>query len=48
MARGQYARALVLAREHLTEFPDDKIVRAALAEAREALEQPTPGDRGSG
>ena len=48
MARGDYARALVLAREHLAEFPDDEIVRAALVEAREALEQPAPGDRGSG
>jgi hypothetical protein len=48
MARGHYARALVLAREHLAEFPDDEIVRATLAEARAAWEQPAPGDRGSG
>ena len=48
MAHGHYARALVLAREHLAEFPDDEIVRAALAEARSAWEQPDPGDRGPG
>jgi hypothetical protein len=35
-----YARALVLAREHLAEFPDDTIVRAALAEAYTAWEMP--------
>ncbi len=48
MARGHYARALVLAREHLAEFPEDEIVRAALAEARTAWERPAPGDPGSG
>jgi len=38
--RGHFARALVLAREHLAEFPDDGIVRAALAEASAAWERP--------
>jgi hypothetical protein len=29
LERGEYRRVLVLAREHLTEFPDDVVVRAA-------------------
>jgi hypothetical protein len=36
--RRQYARVLVLAREHLAEFPEDGAVRAAAAVAREARE----------
>ena len=48
LARGHYARVLVLAREHLAEFPDDEIVRAALAEATAAWEHPgePPSDPG--
>ena len=34
LTRGQYARVLVLSREHLAEFPDDDDVQAAAAEAR--------------
>jgi len=34
--RGHYARVLVLAREHLAEYPDDEVVKAAAAAAREA------------
>jgi Flp pilus assembly protein TadD len=40
IARGHYARALVLAREHLAEFPDDEVVRNALAEASAAWGSP--------
>jgi hypothetical protein len=40
LARGHYARVLVLAREHLAEFPDDDDVIAAAAEARRAWEDP--------
>jgi hypothetical protein len=29
LERGHYARVLVLAREHLAEFPGDDVVRAA-------------------
>lgn len=36
LERGHYARVLVLAREHLVEFPDDDHVRAAAAAARRA------------
>lgn len=34
--RGHYARVLVLSREHLSEFPDDDVVRKAAAIARTA------------
>ena len=34
LARGHYARVLVLAREHLVEYPDDIDVIAAADEAR--------------
>ena len=37
--RQHYARVLVLAREHLAEFPDDDVVRAAFAEAWQAWEE---------
>lgn len=33
---GDYSRALVLAREHLVEFPDDEEVAAAATQARRA------------
>jgi hypothetical protein len=36
--RRHYARVLVLAREHLAEYPDDDVVKAAVAVAREAWE----------
>lgn len=36
LEREHYARVLVLAREHLTEYPDDDVVRAAAARARQA------------
>jgi len=42
--RGHYARVLVLAREHLAEFPDDGAVRAAATIAREAREHPDNSD----
>lgn len=41
LAHGQYARVLVLVREHLAEFPDDDEVRAAAAEARRAWGPPS-------
>lgn len=40
LGRGHYARVLVLAREHLGEFPDDEEVRQAAARARAAWGQP--------
>ena len=40
LARGHYARVLVLAREHLAEYPDDDAVRAAGAIARDRWERP--------
>jgi len=40
LARGHYARVLVLAREHLHEFPDDDDVRAAADAARHVWERP--------
>ena len=36
LERGHYARVLVLAREHLAEFPDDDDVRRAAEIARAA------------
>jgi hypothetical protein len=36
LARGHFARVLVLAREHLAEYPDDEDVRTAAARARQA------------
>jgi hypothetical protein len=42
--RRHYARVLVLAREHLAEYPDDGAVRAAAAIAREAWERPGASD----
>jgi hypothetical protein len=40
LARGHFARVLVLAREHLAEFPDDEGVRRAAETARAAWERP--------
>jgi hypothetical protein len=40
LERGHYARVIVLAREHLAEYPDDDDVRAAAELAREAWERP--------
>ena len=40
LARGHFARVLVLAREHLAEFPGDKDVRLAAEVARAAWERP--------
>jgi len=36
---GQLARALVLAAEHLAEFPDDSVVRQVAQTAARGLEQ---------
>jgi hypothetical protein len=44
LARRHYARVLVLAREHLAEFPDDADVRAAAEAARAAWERPQGSD----
>ena len=44
LERGHYARVLVLAREHLAEFPGDEEVRDAAGRARAARER--PADRG--
>ena len=40
LGRGHYARVLVLAREHLVEYPDDETVELAAARARAAWERP--------
>ena len=40
LAQRHYARVLVLAREHLAEFPDDDDVRDAAALARYVWERP--------
>jgi len=40
LARGHFARVLVLAREHLAEFPDDEDVIRAAEAARAAWERP--------
>ena len=40
LARGHYARVLVLAREHLAEFPGDEDVMLAALQARAAWERP--------
>ena len=40
LGRGHYARVLVLAREHLAEYPGDAEVMAAAAVARAAWERP--------
>jgi hypothetical protein len=40
LARGHFARVLVLAREHLAEFPGDDDVRRAADAARAAWERP--------
>jgi hypothetical protein len=37
LGRRQFARVLVLSREHLAEFPDDLVVQAASALAADAL-----------
>jgi hypothetical protein len=42
LARGHFARVLVLAEEHLAEFPDDQEVRAAAAEAARVVGYETP------
>ena len=39
LARRQFARVLVLAREHLAEYPDDDEVQEAAAVARGASER---------
>jgi hypothetical protein len=44
IGQGHYARALVLAREHLAEFRDDEEVRALMVEASAAWERPGPSD----
>jgi len=47
LARGHFARVLVLAREHLAEFPDDEDVIRAAEAARAAWERPRePYDSG--
>ena len=45
LARGHFARVLVLAREHLSEFPDDDDVKATAAAAESAWERPTRAAR---
>ena len=40
LARGHFARVLVLAREHLAEFPGDQDVSLAAEVARAAWERP--------
>jgi hypothetical protein len=44
LALGNFARVIVLAREHLAEFPDDDDVRAAAAIAHDAVTPPRPHD----
>jgi len=44
LERGHYARVLVLAREHLAEFPEDEDVRDAAERARTAWERPSGRD----
>jgi hypothetical protein len=39
LERGQVARSLVLAREHLREFPDDVVVRDAAERASRLLKE---------
>ena len=41
---GDYSRVLVLAREHLAEFPRDEDVQVAAARARRAKAGADPGD----
>ena len=41
---GEYARALVLAREHLAEFPSDEDVKAIAGEARRLWAGADPGE----
>ena len=45
LERGHYARVLVLAREHLAEFPGDDEVRDAAERAHAAWERPADPDR---
>jgi hypothetical protein len=45
LARRNYARVVVLAREHLAEFPDDDEVRAAAGIARRAAVPTGPDDQ---
>ena len=42
LACGHYSRALVLAREHLAEFPDDDVVRDAAAAVAHVWRAPEP------
>jgi hypothetical protein len=42
LERGDYARVVVLAREHLAEFPDDDDVRFAAARAEQARRSEEP------
>ena len=42
LARGHFTRVLVLAREHLAEYPDDEDVRSAAARARQARRPDSP------
>ena len=44
LARGHYARVIVLSREHLDEFPDDDDVRQALTIAHTACGDQRPDD----
>jgi hypothetical protein len=39
LARGEAARALVLALEHLREFPEDEVVRDAAERAEQLFDQ---------
>lgn len=44
LASGEYARALVLAREHLAEFPSDEDVQAIALEAHRSWAGADPGE----
>jgi len=46
LERGHYARVLVLAREHLAEYPGDEDVREAAEAAYVAWERPRDPGRG--
>ena len=43
LARGHLARVVVLAREHLDEFPDDEVVSACATAASRAWHEPERG-----
>ena len=42
LALGNFARVIVLAREHLAEFPGDDVVRRAADTAHAAVDPPPP------